>query len=101
MALTLKFSDAIVEMNFSVDVKKDWLIGDEMPQFRNPCNAEQIKSKSLKHRGTEITEKTGRVLQIAKVSAAKMSQIHLPRPLFTGNQRRISRRSAEKVDGRK
>ena len=43
MPLTLKFSDAIVEMNFSTDVKNDWLIGDEKPQRWNPCNAEVRK----------------------------------------------------------
>ncbi len=31
MALTLKFSDAIVERKFSTDVKNDWLIDDEKP----------------------------------------------------------------------
>ena len=75
MALTLKFSDAIVERKFGRDVKKDWSIGDDKPQRRIPCNAEVGKYEEFetqRHRGHREDWKSP---SNRKVSAVKMSQL--------------------------
>ncbi len=74
MVLALKFSNAIVERKFSTDVKKDWSIGDEKSQRRNPCNAEVGKYEEFETQRHRVHREDWKSPSNRKVSAVKMSQ---------------------------